>query len=128
MACRELLLRLKRRGLIQLPPGRSNPNTFRRNRSIPLPDETSTPLEGKLSQFGPPQLKMVRHTPLEPLYNSLIHHYQYLGYHEIVGAHLKPSSMARSLAASASAPQPRGPHAEIVSSDGLTPSKQKTSI
>lgn len=89
MAAREILLRLQRTGLIQLPPGRSNGNNSRRNRSIPIPEVTETPLEGKLSQFSPPEIKMVRHTPLEPLYNSLIHHYHYLGYHQIVGAHLK---------------------------------------
>jgi len=32
---------------------------------------------------------MVRHTPLEPLYNSLIQRYHYLGYRQTVGAHLK---------------------------------------
>ncbi len=48
-----------------------------------------TPLEGKLSHFYPPELKMVRHTPHEPLYNSLLQRYHYLGYRQIVGAHLK---------------------------------------
>jgi len=66
MACRELLLRLQPKGLIQLLPGRSNPNTSRRNRSIPLPEITSTPPEGELSRFGRIELKMTRHTPLEP--------------------------------------------------------------
>jgi len=89
MAARELLLRLQRMDLIQLPPSLTNLNNSKRNRSISPPEITLTPLEGKLSQFGIPELKMVRHTPLEPLYNSLIHHYHYLGYHQIVGAHLK---------------------------------------
>lgn len=89
MAAREILRRLQQMGLIQLPPGRTNGNNSQRNRSIPIPETIETPLEGKLSEFSPPELKMVRHTPLEPLYNSLIHHYHYLGYHQIVGAHLK---------------------------------------
>jgi hypothetical protein len=76
-------------GTHSTPPSRSNPNTHIRNRSLPLPEITEIPLEGKLSQFSPPELKMVRHTPLEPLYNSLIHYYHYLGYRQIVGAHLK---------------------------------------
>jgi len=89
MACRELLLRLERRGLIQLPPRRNPANNEKRNRMPSLIETTETPLEGKLSQFGPVELKMVRHTPLEPLYNSLIQRYHYLGYRQIVGAHLK---------------------------------------
>lgn len=89
MACREILLRLERINLIQLPPSLSDANNARRNRSIPLPEIAETPLEGKLSTLGPLELKLVRHTPLEPLYNSLIHHYHYLGYRQIVGAHLK---------------------------------------
>jgi len=53
MAAGELLLRLQRMGLIELPPGRSNPNTSRRNRSFPIPEITETPIEGKLSTLGP---------------------------------------------------------------------------
>ncbi len=89
MPARELLLRLERRGSIQLPPRLRSANNEKRNH-IPSTFKTvETPLEGKLSHFGPLELKMVRHTPLEPLYNSLIHYYHYLGYHQIVGAHLK---------------------------------------
>lgn len=89
MASRELLLRLERRGLIQLPPRRNPAYNERRNRMPSVVKTTETPLEGELSQFGPLELKMVRHTPLEPLYNSLIHRYHYLGYRQVVGAHLK---------------------------------------
>ncbi len=89
MACREILLRLERINLIQLPPSLSDANNARRNRSIPLPEIAETPLEGKLSTLGPLELKLVRHTPLEPLYNSLIQRYHYLGYRQTVGAHLK---------------------------------------
>lgn len=89
MAARELLLRLERRGFIQLPPRLRSANNENRNHIPSLIKTAETPLEGKLSHFGPLKLKMVRHTPLEPIYNSLIHHYHYLGYHQIVGAHLK---------------------------------------
>ena len=89
MAAREILLRLQRMGLIELPPGRTSGNNPKRYRFLAPPEIIETPLEGKLSQLGPPKIKMVRHTPLEPLYNSLIHHYHYLGYRQIVGAHLK---------------------------------------
>jgi hypothetical protein len=89
MAAREILLRLQSMGLIQLPPGRTSGNNPKRYRFLAPPEIIETPLEGTLSQFDPPKIKMVRHTPLEPLYNSLIHHYHYLGYRQIVGAHLK---------------------------------------
>lgn len=89
MAARELLLRLERRGFIQLPPRLRSANNENRNHTPSLIKTTEIPLEGKLSHFGPLELKMVRHTPMEPLYNRLIHHYHYLGYRQIVGAHLK---------------------------------------
>jgi len=89
MAARELLLRLERRDFIQLPPRLRSAYNEKRNQIPSLIKTVETPLEGKLTDFGPLELKMVRHTPLEPLYNTLIHHYHYLGYHQIVGAHLK---------------------------------------
>jgi hypothetical protein len=89
MACREILLRLEHMGLIKLPPGLHNANNEKRNRFIPVVRTVETPLEGKLSVFGKVELKMVRKTRLEPLYNSLIDRYHYLGYRQIVGAHLK---------------------------------------
>jgi hypothetical protein len=89
MACRELLLTLYRKGLINLPPRLISAHNDKRNRSIPVVDIDHTPLQGKLSTLPPVQLKMVRNTSLEPLYNSLVHHHHYLGYRQIVGNHLK---------------------------------------
>lgn len=89
MACREVLLTLHRKGLISLPPSRHIPNNKNRNKSIPVVDIDQSPLVGKLSELGPVRLKLVRHSELEPLYNSLVHYYHYLGYKQIVGAHLK---------------------------------------
>ena len=89
MACREILLTLHRKGLINIPPAKCSSNNDLRNKSIPVVDIDRSPMEGKLSDFGPVSIKLVRHTELEPLYNSLVHHYHYLGYQQIVGAHLK---------------------------------------
>lgn len=89
MACRELLLTLHRKGLITLPPSSNNIDNNKRNRAIPIVEIDQTPLSGKRSDFPPVELKLVRHTALEPLYNSLVQHYHYLGYKQIVGAHLK---------------------------------------
>ena len=89
MACREVLLTLKRKGLISLPPRLNTANNEKRNRSVPVIEIEKTPLEGKPSDFEPLRLQLVRNTSLEPLYNSLIQQYHYLGYRQIVGNHLK---------------------------------------
>ena len=72
MACREVLLTLSRSGLIALPPRINNANNDKGNRSIPVVDIDQTPLQGKLVNLAPVDLKPVRNTKLEPLYNSLI--------------------------------------------------------
>ena len=89
MACREVLLTLKRKGLITLPPRFNSANNDKRNLSIPVVETEQIPLEGKPSHFEPVRLQLVRNTPLEPLYNSLIQQHHYLGYKQIVGNHLK---------------------------------------
>jgi hypothetical protein len=89
MACRELLLTLERSGYLRLPPRKSNASNALRNRSIPFLDIDQTPIEAPLADLPPVELKLVRHTPLEPLYNSLIDRHHYLGYRQIVGSHLK---------------------------------------
>ncbi len=89
MACREVLLTLKRKGLISLPPRRNNANNEKRNRKVPVVEIEKLPVRGKPSDFEPVQLQLVRNTSLEPLYNSLIQQNHYLGYRQIVGNHLK---------------------------------------
>ena len=89
MACRELLLTLNRMGLITLPPRLKNANNEKRNRSIPVVKIDQIPLQDKLGNLAPVELKPVRNTKLEPLYNlaaSSQHHY--LGYRQIVGLRL----------------------------------------
>jgi hypothetical protein len=89
MACRELLLTLSRMGLITLPPRLTNANNEKRNRSIPVVKIDQIPLQDKLDNLAPVELKPVRNTKLEPLYNSLLQQHHYLGYRQIVGNHLK---------------------------------------
>jgi len=89
MACREILLTLYREGLINLPPGKHDGRNLKRNRSIPIIETDQIHLEGKLSELPPIELKLVRNTSLEPLYNSLVHQHHYLGFRQIVGNHLK---------------------------------------
>ena len=89
MACRELLRRLEQKGLITLPLKKIDIDRRYRKRSLQgLPHETDL-LTGKLKEFLPIDLRMVRGSPQEALHNTLIHQYHYLGYRQIVGPCLK---------------------------------------
>jgi len=89
MACREILLTLYRKDLIELPRGKHDGRNLKRNLSVPVVETDQTPLQDKLSKLPPVKLKSVRNTSLESLYNSLIQQHHYLGYRQIVGQHLK---------------------------------------
>lgn len=89
MACREILRRLEQKGLIILPPGKKKSNRKHNKPSPKIPPHETHPLEGRLKEFLPINLKMVRGSSQETLYNGLIHQYHYLGYRRIVGPHLK---------------------------------------
>ncbi|MBI4524919.1 MAG: DUF4338 domain-containing protein [Deltaproteobacteria bacterium] len=94
MVCRGLMLKLHRLGLIELPPVRHvNPNplsrraTERQRPVLALVD--TTPLCAPLGEIRPLKFRQVRHSWEEPLFNSLIERYHYLGYTHPVGEHLK---------------------------------------
>ncbi len=89
MACREVLLTLYRKNLINYPPGTHDGRNKKRNLSIPFVPTDKTPLNAKLSELEPVELKLVRNTELEALYNSLVQEHHYLGFRQIVGNHLK---------------------------------------
>jgi Druantia protein DruA len=94
MVCRGLMLKLHRSGYIELPAVRQlNPNPLarrgaERQRPQPMLIDT-TALCAPLSELRPLKFRQVRHTGEEPLFNSLIEHYHYLGYSQPVGEHLK---------------------------------------
>src|SRR5213079_3299406 len=90
MVCRGLLLMLHRAGEIELPAVRQTPlNPFvRRQRPQPVAVDR-TPLAGLLCQIRPIELRQVRRTEEESLFNSLIEEHHYLGYEQPVGEHLK---------------------------------------
>ncbi len=93
MACRELLLTLHRKGLLDYP--HPIQKTYNHKRTGPKNIEVdTTPISCNISELGPVQVKMVRHTDLEPIYDSLIDQYHYLGYVQIVGHHLKYMAFA----------------------------------
>src|SRR6266581_2044117 len=70
MVCRGLLLMMHRAGQIQLPPVRYRPPNplAQRERPAPMLLDT-TPIGGPLSQLRPLDLKQVRRTGDEPLFN-----------------------------------------------------------
>jgi hypothetical protein len=86
---RGLMLRLHRSGQIELPPARWTPRDPTRRKRPPALDVDRTPLCGRLDEIGPLELRQVRRTADEPLFNALIERYHYLGYTQPVGAHLK---------------------------------------
>lgn len=96
MVCRGLLLMLHRAGEIELPAIRfATRNPFiEREKPTPLLIDTE-PMNASLNELRPVELQQVRRTGDEPLFNSLIEHYHYLGYEQPVGEHLKYLAWAR---------------------------------
>jgi len=89
MACRELLLTLERKGLIRLPSRFTSSHNDKRNWRPAVVEIDQASMQGNICELDTPVLRLVRNTSLEPLYNSLIARYHYLGYRQIVGSHLK---------------------------------------
>ena len=134
MVCRSLMLQLHRSGHIELPPVRwvnKNPLARRgQDRRKPIPAlVNTTPLETTLSGIRPLEFRQVRHTWEEPLFNSLIERYHYLGYTQPVGEHLKYLIYAhgRPIACMAwsSAPRHLGPRDRFI---GWSPQARRKNI
>lgn len=90
MVCRGLMLKLHRAGLIELPPVRYRPPNPLAQRSPPGVVRVDTqPLQVRLAELQPLELRQVRRTADEPLFNSLLQQYHYLGYSQPVGEQLK---------------------------------------
>jgi hypothetical protein len=96
MVCRGMLLMLDRADQIVLPAMRFRPqNPFAvRVRPEPLvPD--NRPVQCPLQQILPLEIEQVRRSTDEPMFNSLMEQYHYLGYEQPVGEHLKYLVKAR---------------------------------
>ena len=90
MVCRSFMLELDRAGLIVLPAKKQNPRNNLALRKKPAQIQVDqTAISGSLSDLKPTQLVQVRKTASEPLCNSLIEQFHYLGYCQPVGEHLK---------------------------------------
>ena len=90
MLCRGLMLMLHREGLIELPPVRRTTRNplIERERPV-LVNVDETPLQASLAELGAIEVRQVRRTPEEALFNSLLQQQHYLGYTHPVGEHLK---------------------------------------
>ena len=114
MVCRGLMLALARAGHLVLPPVRRRPPNPLAHRARPRPvGVEQTPLRTSLAELGPVTFQPVRRTAAEPLFNSLLERYHYLGYTQPVGEQLKflVAAGARPIACFAwsSAPRHLGP-------------------
>jgi len=90
MVCRGLMLALHRAGHIELPPTRRTPPNPLAKRTRPQPVEIDeTPLRGRLRDLGPLELRQVRRSDEESVFNGLLETHHYLGYTQPVGEHLK---------------------------------------
>jgi len=90
MVCRGFLLRLEEAGYIKLPPRKFTPNNPLANRKGPPKiDIDQTPICTTLSKIKPLEIRQVRRTSYEKLFNALIAQHHYLGYCHPVGEHLK---------------------------------------
>jgi len=88
--CRGLMLQLHRAGHIELPPPRCQvPNPLAQRAKPPRVEVDTTGVEQPLAKLQPLALRQVRRSQDEPLLNTLLHQYHYLGYVQPVGEHLK---------------------------------------
>lgn len=131
MLARGLMLALHRAGHVTLPPQRfTRPNNvIRRREPAPFLLDTS-PVEGGLSSLQPLEFRLVRRTPYEALFDSLIHHHHYLGYVRPVGEHLKylilgPGERPLAALAFSSAPRHLGPRDRFL---GWTSAVRRTNV
>lgn len=124
MVCRGLLLLLARAGAITLPEVRHRPHNplVQRHRPEPVvPD--NRPVTGALSEITPLEIVQVRRGPDEPLFNSLVEQYHYLGYEQPVGEHIKylisAQGQAIACVAWSSAPRHLGSRDRFIGWDAL---------
>lgn len=90
MVCRSLMLKLHREGHIELPPVRCVPrNPLAQRRAAALVEVDQAPVRSSLAELGGVELRQVRRTSEEALFNSLLERHHYLGYTQPVGEHLK---------------------------------------
>jgi hypothetical protein len=119
MVCRGLMLALDRAGYIELPPVRYKPpNPFLEKRHRDVIEIDESPIECPLSELGALEMRQVRRTADDRIFDRLVETHHYLGYTQPVGEHLKflVCANARPVACFAwsSAPRHIGPRDEYI--------------
>jgi hypothetical protein len=117
--CRGLLLWLHRAGYLVLPPPRwRTVKPWRPRTGAPPVRVDTSPLVASLRDLRPLEIRQVRRSADEGLFNGLLAQYHYLGYQQPVGAHLKylVAAAGRPVAclAWASAPRHLGPRDRFI--------------
>ncbi len=89
--CRDLLERLQRDGVLQLPPKRAagRPTGSRTRVPLSTAGEPGSPLVGTVGQFGRLTLEPVEGKADHRWFRELVGRYHYLGYRVPFGAHLR---------------------------------------
>ena len=89
--CRGLMLFLHRGGHIRLPPAKNTARKHPGKRRKPATDILldQSPISEALQTLRPLQIRQVRRSRWEELFNGLVEREHYLGYGHIVGEHLK---------------------------------------
>jgi hypothetical protein len=97
MVARSLMLKLHRAGHIQLPDRRCCPPNNAIEHRAPRQSITihALALECSLAQLGPLEIRQVRRTSAERLFESFLEEHHYLGYTRPIGEHLKYLVFAR---------------------------------
>lgn len=97
MVCRGLMLALHRAGFIQLPTARPNVRNplAQRRKPAPVSNLSWEPIQARVPELGPIEIRQVRRTSDEKLFGSLMETHHYLSYTQPVGEHLKHLVYAR---------------------------------
>lgn len=89
MASRNLLLKMERQGLIQLPrPLRRNNNAYRAETFQPVLHDT-TQIQTPLRELLPLQIMVIGDREQKDLFHTFLHQYHYLSYERPVGENLQ---------------------------------------
>jgi len=89
MSCRNLLLRLQKQKIINLPGRKSGTNNAKRNSSIAYVLHSTLPTVAKLKEIAPLKITQVKEGFELSLFKCLLSLYHYLGFRAAAGENLK---------------------------------------
>lgn len=90
MAARTLLLKLERRGMIELPARQRPSSNHLRNRDVPVVDHAREPIRGNLGDLRPLCIRILAPRSSEgKLFNALLAGHHYLGHRNTVGENIR---------------------------------------